>query len=81
MPPAQGGAPLLLQADGDGNSAFESSVGDTVPPGTRMRVSADGAGVVRVRANGETLLEQAVTPGTVVELPTPPRAAGSGHRA
>ena len=30
----------LLEADGDGNGAFESGVGDTVPPGARMRVSA-----------------------------------------
>jgi hypothetical protein len=71
VPPAQGGGPLLLQADRDGNTAFESMVGDTVPPGSRMRVVADGAGVVRVRANGETLLEQAVTPGAVVEFDAP----------
>jgi hypothetical protein len=79
LPPAQGGAPLLLQADSDGNRAFESSVGDTVPPGSRMRVVADGVGVVRVRANGETLLEQAVTPGAVVEFDAP--AEGGWVRA
>ena len=39
-----------------------------------MRVVADGAGIVQVRANGETLLEQAVTPGAVVEFDAPAEA-------
>ena len=74
LPPSQGGAPLQLEADGDANGAFESGVGDTVPPGTRMRVIANGvpgAGIVRVRANGETLLEQPVTPGQPLEFTAP----------
>ena len=74
LAPAQGGAPLLLQADGDGNTAFESNVGDTVSPGARMRVVASGAGIVRVRANGATLLERAVTPGEVVTFDAPAEA-------
>ena len=32
LAPAQGGAPLLLQADRDGNGAFESMVGDRCRP-------------------------------------------------
>jgi hypothetical protein len=71
MPPSEGGAPLLLEADGDRNGAFESGAGDSVAPGARMRVTSPAAGIVRVRANGETLLEQAVTPGTPVEFDAP----------
>ena len=79
LAPGQGGAPLLLEADGDRNTAFESGVGDTVPPGARMRVTAPTGGIVRVRANGETLLEQAVTPGSPVEFDAP--AEGGWVRA
>ncbi len=59
--PLLGGAPLLLEADADGNGTFESVVGDTVPPGAAMRVrSADGVtvGIVQVRANGATILDK-----------------------
>jgi len=62
IPPAQGGGPLLLEADRDGDGAFESTAGDTVPPGTAMRVRATGVpqtGLVKVRANGATLVDEA----------------------
>ncbi len=71
LPPAAGGAPLLLEADRDGDGTYEATIGDTVPPGTRMRVrSANGvqAGIVRVRANGRTIVD------------TPTLALGSGVR-
>jgi len=71
LPPSQGGAPLVLEADGDRNGAFESGAGDSVAPGARMRVSAPTAGIVRVRANGGTLLEQPVTPGAPLEFDAP----------
>ena len=61
IPPAQGGGPLLLEADRDGDGNFESIVGDTVPPGSQMRVRATGlpgSGLVKVRANGSTLVDE-----------------------
>jgi hypothetical protein len=61
VPPGQGGGPLLLEADGDRNGSFESAIGDSVRPGSPMRVVADGVphtGLVTVRANGETEVDQ-----------------------
>jgi hypothetical protein len=61
IPPAQGGGPLLLEADRDGDGNFESIAGDTVPPGTQMRVRGTGlpgGGLVKVRANGSTLVDE-----------------------
>ena len=52
-PPIVGGPRLILEADVDGDGAYESMIGDTVPPGTAMRVRADGltfTGLVEVRA-------------------------------
>ena len=72
--PANGGAPLLLEADGDGDGAYEAAVGDTVPPGTAMRVrsgSPAATGVVRVRANGATLLEESLPAGGEVTFEAP----------
>ncbi len=59
--PLLGGAPLLLEADADGDGTYESVIGDTVPPGAAMRVrSADGltVGIVQVRANGATIVDK-----------------------
>jgi hypothetical protein len=61
IPPAQGGGPLLLEADRDGDGTFESIAGDAVRPGTQMRVRASGlpgTGLVKVRANGATLVDE-----------------------
>jgi hypothetical protein len=67
LPPAEGGAPLLLEADGDRNGTFESLQGATVEPGVPMRVRSRGgspAGFIRVRANGRTIV-RAASGGTV----------------
>jgi predicted metal-dependent phosphoesterase TrpH len=77
-PPSSGGAPLLLEADRDRDGTFESTVGDTVPPGTPMRVrsaSQVAAGLVEVRANDATLLADApLTPGGAVTFTSPAEA-------
>lgn len=74
-PPGQGGGPLLLEADRDGDGVYESTSGDTVPPGTPMRVVVvDGVrvgAVVRVRANGATVLEQPLPPDGELEFTAP----------
>lgn len=73
--PLTGGGPLLLEADGDGDGSFESVIGDEVPAGSRLRVRMEGlpgAGFVRVRANGRTLMDDApLVPGRPVELHAP----------
>jgi predicted metal-dependent phosphoesterase TrpH len=61
LPPNEGGGPFLLEADVDGDGSFESISGDKVPPGTQMRVRATGqpaAGLVKVRANGATIVDE-----------------------
>jgi hypothetical protein len=61
VPPGQGGGPFFLEADADGNGAFEAIAGDRVPPGSAMRVRATGlpaTGLVKVRANGATLVDE-----------------------
>ncbi|HEX8123108.1 MAG TPA: CehA/McbA family metallohydrolase [Solirubrobacteraceae bacterium] len=77
LPPALGGARLLLEADGDRDGTYEATMGDTVRPGTPMRVRADGLsapGRVRVRAGGATLLDgAALAPGGEVRFAAPDR--------
>jgi hypothetical protein len=72
QPPVTGAAPLLLEGDVDRDGVYEAMVGDTVPPGTPLRVRAPGiqeAGFVDVRANGRTLVEGAsLAPGGSVDL-------------
>jgi hypothetical protein len=81
-PPVPGSARLLLEADADGNGSFESMVGDTVSPGTPMRVRAEGlpgVGLVKVRANGQTIVsDELLLPGGVVGFRAP-NAAGWVH--
>jgi hypothetical protein len=76
--PLAGATQLLLEADADHDGAYESMVGDTVPPGTPMRVRAlgtPGAGLVQVRANGATLLKDApLVPGGTVDFTSPAKA-------
>jgi hypothetical protein len=75
QPPAAGGARLLLEADRNRDGSYESDPGDEVPAGTPMRVRAEGlsgAGLVRVRANGATVIDAApLSPGGQVEFPAP----------
>ena len=77
--PAGGGARLLIEADADGDGTFESHVGDTVAPGTPMRVRADresAAGLVRVRSSGGTLVDgEPLAPGGELRFAAP---AGAG---
>jgi PHP-associated len=78
LPPRLGGTPLLLEADGDRDGTYEAAVGDTVPPGTPMRVRTQGlsgGGKLRIRANGAPLLERTLLPGADVRF-TAPAAAG-----
>ncbi len=79
--PRAGGLRLVLEADGDGDGTFESSIGDTVAPGTPMRVRAEGlpgTGMVEVRANGSTAVAgAALAPGGEVRFTAPAnRASG-----
>jgi predicted metal-dependent phosphoesterase TrpH len=78
VPPGQGGGPLFLEADANGDGSFESIVGDTVPPGTQMRVRATGlpgAGLVKVRANGATIVdEEPLGPGGELRFRAPAAA-------
>jgi hypothetical protein len=73
--PAGGGARLLIEADRDRDGSYESSMGDQVPSGTPMRVRADrqsGTGLVRVRANGTTLVDgEPLPPGGEVAFTAP----------
>jgi hypothetical protein len=63
QPPRLGGVRLDLEG-----------VGTTVAPGTPLRITAPGLttpAVVRVRANGEQVLEQQILPGGEVRLTAP----------
>jgi predicted metal-dependent phosphoesterase TrpH len=75
LPPTMGSARLALEADVDGDGIFEAIIGDTVPPGAALRVRATGLlgqGLVTVRANGHTVLENApLGPGGEVRLNAP----------
>jgi hypothetical protein len=75
LPPVLGGPRLLLEADADRNGTYESMIGDTVPPGTPMRVRAEGllgTGLAEVRANGATLFEgKGFLPGRSVNFVAP----------
>jgi hypothetical protein len=68
QPPALGGPQLLLDAPTGG------IIGDTVAPGTTLRVTAPGLqvpAVVRIRANGEQLLQQNLEPGATLTFKAP----------
>jgi hypothetical protein len=74
LPPQLGGAVLLLEADADRDGTYEATVGDTVPPGTPMRVrtrSPIAGGAVRVRANGAPLHEATLLPGGELRFSAP----------
>ena len=72
QPPALGGVRLSLRGPNG------TTIGDTVTPGSPLRVTADGLrapAVVRVRANGGQLLEAPIEPGGAVTFRAP-REAG-----
>jgi len=72
LPPNEGGLPLLLEADADGNGTFESLQGDTVPVGTRVRVSNTYLpGFVRLRTNAGQVHEELLLPGGSVSFTVP----------
>lgn len=75
LPPKEGGAQLLLEGDANGDGNYKAMIGDEVPPGTEMRVRAIGqqaAGLVQVRANGKTILNDApLAPGGEVRFKAP----------
>jgi len=54
QPPAYAGPQTFLEADADGDGEYESMVGDTVPPGTPLRVRVSGApgAFVRIVTDG-----------------------------
>ena len=71
-PPAYGGATAFLEADRDGDGAYESISGDTVPPGSSLRVRVNGAPGAQLRV---------VTDGGVQALdPVPVTSAAFEYR-
>jgi hypothetical protein len=73
--PARGGGVLWIYGDAEGRGNFYTGgVGKDVPPGAKMRVLLEGGkfeGVVRVRANGRTILEQPLKPGGSIDFTAP----------
>lgn len=59
QPPALGGPQIFLEGDADGDGTYEAMVGDTVSPGTSLRV--------RVVNGPGTLLEMITDGGTLQE--------------
>ena len=53
QPPAYDGPRLFLEADGNGDGSYEAMVGDTVRPGSRVRVRVTGAPAATVRLVGD----------------------------
>ena len=53
QPPAYAGPRIFLEADGNGDGRFEAMVGDTVRPGSRVRVRVLGANGATVRLVGD----------------------------
>jgi hypothetical protein len=71
QPPELGGPLLLLEAPG------EAMVGDTVAPGTTLRVTAKGLrmpAVLRIRANGAQVIEEKLLPGQSYTFRAPSEA-------
>ena len=54
QPPNLAGPQVFLEGDGNGDGSYESIVGDTVPPGSRLRVRVVGAAgaLLRVVTDG-----------------------------
>ena len=74
VPPLFGAPRLLLEADADGDGTYEATIGDEVLPGTAMRARVDGTpvgGLLEIRSNGKTHLEEILAPGQTVDFPAP----------
>jgi hypothetical protein len=58
QPPGHSGPRIYLEADGDGDGEFESMMGDTVPPGSEIRVRVEnGLGhFIRLIVDGSSQL-------------------------
>lgn len=68
--PREGGAPLIIEADADGDGEFESLQGDTVPAGAALRIRGTGAGLLEVRANGRTIALETFAGETTLRAPS-----------
>ena len=76
VPPNLGAVRLVIEGDRDRNGSFESTIGDTVPPRTPLRVRTDGTlpgtGLLSVRANGRPARSDGpLQPGGEVRLEAP----------
>ncbi len=74
LPPILGATPLTIEADPDRDGTFEPAIGSDVEGGTPLRISGGGpiGGLVRVRADGETILDDAfLAPGGHIDLDAP----------
>lgn len=65
QPPAYEGPFAVLEADVDGNGRYETTVGDTVAPGTTVRAAVDLApgATLRIVTNGSTTLTEVPVDG------------------
>jgi hypothetical protein len=82
VPPTSGGAPLLLEADRSHDGVYESMVGDTVPPGTPLRVrsaSPVAAGVIELHTNSG-LQSANLTPGGAADFIAPAKSGWAWAR-
>jgi len=74
LAPSAGATPLVIEADPQHDGSYAPATGGEVKPGTPMRVTGGGGtgGLVRVRANDATLLDDAqLTPGGAVTFDAP----------
>ena len=79
QPPGLGGPRIFLEGDGDGDGSFEAMVGDTVPAGSPLRVTVEGApgSLLRVYGNGGRQLGSDVLVDGLVWRRTIPVPAGT----
>jgi hypothetical protein len=75
QPPVLGGARAFLRADGDGNGVYESIIGDSVAPGSRLEVNVEGApgATLRLVTNGGRALatETVTSPNYIATFDSP----------
>ena len=89
LPPALGGARLVLEADPDRDGTYRPALGETLAPGVPLRARAEGLsapGLLRVRGAGAgegaaLLQETPIAPGQAVPVELPASLAGGWIRA